>query len=130
MPCNASSPARFCRFQLPIFYRCFSKRPMTVVWFLDSQFNNSVAVASPCHVIPRRLFGFSVLQSKLQDAVLDSSCGDPNCLPKRKTLGTAPLSGRPGTTTELSRKLRHGFLVIYSKKQGGGLSSEDLALRL
>ena len=29
-----------------------------------------------------------------------------------------------------SRKLRHGSLVIYSKKQGGGLSSEDLALRL
>ena len=27
-----------------------------------------------------------------------------------------------------SRKLRHGSLVIYSKKQGGGLSSEDLTI--
>ena len=26
-----------------------------------------------------------------------------------------------------SRILRHGSLIIYSKKQGGGLSSEDLA---
>ena len=29
-----------------------------------------------------------------------------------------------------SRKLRQGPLVIYSKKLGGGLSSEDLGIRL
>ena len=27
-----------------------------------------------------------------------------------------------------SRKLRHGSLVTYSKNQGGGQSSEDLAM--
>ena len=33
-----------------------------------------------------------------------------------------------GVFVNFSRKLRHGSLVIYSKKQGGGLSSEDLAV--
>ena len=48
-------------------------------------------------------------------------------------MGTKATVSRLRSATEKissSRKLRHGSLVIYSKKQGGGLSSEDLALRL
>ena len=45
------------------------------------------SVTSPYHVKPRRFFGFSVVESKLQDAILDCSCGDPQCLPNGENLG-------------------------------------------